>query len=198
MPTPAALARAAATARAWTLVSPRGRTPRGDASLASLAGASAMAVNARTATSRNAQRQPNRIATAGRGARPAGVERGTRVCAPNARPCRCTATSCLSRALTDGPPNAFATPPAISSAVRLSADCASVAMARHETAVAIAASRMPASAPIRSTNRPAGVALSAHITWKRAIASPTRESPNAKSSGSATRGSRSGTRAGRR
>jgi hypothetical protein len=89
----------------------------------------------------------------------------------------------LSSALTDGPPSALATPPTSSSAVSAIADCATVAIARHESAVAVAAIRMPASAPMRSTSRPAGVELSAHITWKIAIARPTRVSPNVKSSG---------------
>ena len=51
-------------------------------------------------------------------------------------------------------------------------------MARHDSAVSVAAIRIPARGPIRSTRRPAGVDVTAQMTWKIAIASPTAEPPS--------------------
>jgi hypothetical protein len=128
-------------------------------------GTQATATSAIAAATTNAQRQPNGIATAGRASPATRAPIGAPACcAPNARPWRPTAISRLSSALTEGPPSAFPAPPINISAVKLAADCPSAAIARQETAVNAAASRMPRAAPTQSTSRPAGIEPAADTT----------------------------------
>jgi hypothetical protein len=85
-------------------------------------------------------------------------------CAPKASPCRASATSRLSRAVTVGPPRPFATPAGTRHRASAVADSATSATAEHETAVRAAVSFMPRPAPMRSISRPEGVELSAETT----------------------------------
>jgi hypothetical protein len=121
-------------------------------------GAAAAAATASTATTANAQRHPNGIATAG-SARPASTApTGAPACwAPNATPWRATSTSRRSIALTAGLAIAFPTAATTSRTVSASVEAASAAIARQETAVVATHTRMPDTAPIRSTSRPSRV-----------------------------------------